>query len=168
MISKARNFIFAAVARIACFCAGILLMSAANVMQAQKLQNAFNETRAPQQPLYAEYKGVRIGMTADEVRSKLGQPSLKGDDQDYFAFSEQETAQVAYDSAHKVTTVSVDYMGGVGAPDPRTVVGGDLEVKNGAQYKLVRYPNLGFWVSYNRTAGPTIIVTITIQKMQKI
>jgi hypothetical protein len=30
---------------------------------------------------------------------------------------------------------------------------------------MERYESLGFWVSYNRTAGPVIIVTITIQKI---
>jgi hypothetical protein len=151
------------------FIAAVVLLSAANLMQAQspkaKAQSAFNEVRAAEQPLYSDYKGVRIGMTADEARSKLGQPSLKSDDQDYYTFSERETAQIAYDATHKVTIISVDYVGGVGAPDPKTVVGGDLEAKDGAQYKMVRYPSLGFWVSYNRSAGPMVVVTITIQKM---
>ena len=29
-----------------------------------------------QQPLYTEYKGVRLGMTAEEVRTKLGSPTF--------------------------------------------------------------------------------------------
>jgi hypothetical protein len=127
--------------------------------------NSFKNAAGTQQPLYADYKGVRIGMTAEEARAKLGQPALKGDDQDYYVFSEKETAQIAYDAAHKVIGISVDYMDGSGAPDPKIVVGGDLEAKNGSAYKLVRYENLGFWVSYNRTAGPVVIVTITIQKI---
>jgi len=102
------------------------------------------------------------------TRSKLGQPSLKSEDQDYFVFSDRESAQIVYDAAHKVITISVDYVGGVGAPDPKTVVGGDLETKNGVEYKLVRYQSLGFWVSYNRSAGPMFVVTITIQKMQEL
>jgi len=129
--------------------------------------NAFNEAGAIQQPLYSDYKGVRIGMTADEARAKLGQPALKADDQDYYAFSDKETAQIAYDSAHKVTVISVDYMGGAGAPDYRSVVGADINVKaDGSMYKLVRYEPLGFWVSYNRTANDSVVVvTITIQKI---
>jgi len=129
--------------------------------------NAFNEIRATQQPLYSAYKGVRIGMTADEARAKLGQPALKADDQDYYVFSDKETAQIAYDSAHKVTGISVDYMGGAGAPDYRSVVGADINVKpDGSVYKLVRYEQLGFWVSYNRTANDAVVVvTITIEKI---
>ena len=28
-----------------------------------------------QQPLYSDYKGVRLGMAAEEVRAKLGKPT---------------------------------------------------------------------------------------------
>jgi hypothetical protein len=127
--------------------------------------NSYKEAGTTQLPLYGDYKGVRIGITMEETRARLGQPALKADDQDYYVFSEKETAQIAYDAAHKVTGISVDYVNGVGAPDPKTVVGSDLETKNGSAYKLVRYENLGFWVSYNRTGGPVVTVTITIQKI---
>jgi len=118
-----------------------------------------------QQPLYSDYRGVRIGMSAQDVRTKLGEPLQKADDMDFYVVSEAETAQIAYDAAHRVKVVSVDYLGGVGAPDYKLVVGPDVEVKaNGAIYKLVRYEGLGFWVSYNRSASQVPIVTITIQK----
>jgi len=45
---------------------------------------------APQQPLFAEYKGVRLGMTAQEVRTKLGEPTMKDSRVDYFVFSDTE------------------------------------------------------------------------------
>jgi hypothetical protein len=118
-----------------------------------------------QLPIYTEYRGVHIGMTATEVRAKLGEPVQKADDGDFYAFSEKETAQIAYNAAHIVTTVSVDYIGGVGAPDYKAVVGSDVEVQpDGAIYKVVRYDALGLWVYYNRTAGAAPIVTITLQK----
>jgi hypothetical protein len=120
---------------------------------------------ATQQSLYSEYRGVRIGMNAQEVRTKLGAPLQKADDMDLYILSETETAQIAYDASHRVKGISVDYLGGVGAPDYKLVVGPDVEVKaNGAIYKLVRYESLGFWVSYNRSAGEVPIVSITIQK----
>jgi outer membrane protein assembly factor BamE (lipoprotein component of BamABCDE complex) len=123
-------------------------------------------TVVTQQPLYTEYKGVRLGMTAEEVRTKLGNPAFLDKELGYFVFSETETVQVAYDSAGKVKTISVDYLNGTGAPEPKAVVGAELEAKeNGTRYKVVYYENLGFWVSYSRTAGPVIIVTITVQKM---
>ncbi len=119
-----------------------------------------------QQPLYTDFKGVRLGMTAEEVRAKLGIPVLKDDELDYFVFSDSVTAQVAYDKAHKAKAISVDYAGGVGAPESAAVVGGPLETRpDGSTYKIVRYEGQGFWVSYNRTAGPVITVTITIQRI---
>ena len=144
---------------------GLGLVSAnAQTAKARAAANAPGEVL--QQPLYTDYKGVRLGMTAQEVRSTLGSPTLKGDDQDYFTISDHETAQVGYDAAHKVTTISIDYAGGAGAPDHKAVVGGELEPQpTGSLYRVVRYESLGFWVSYSRTTGSVLIVTITIQKM---
>lgn len=119
-------------------------------------------------PLYVEYKGISIGMVADEVRKKLGTPADKSDTQDFFMFSEKESAQVFYDKDHKVMAVSVNYVGDdSGAPLPKLVLGTDIEAKaDGAMYKLVRYPDAGYWVSYNRTGGGDPLVTVTMQKMR--
>ena len=128
------------------------------------IANPFKESA--QQPLYTDYRGVLIGMTAGEARAKLGEAALKADDQDVYVVSASETAQIEYDAAHKVVGISVDYMGGTGAPDYRNVVGGDALVKpDGAIYKMVRYEQIGIWVSYNRTPGSVPIVTITIHKI---
>lgn len=135
--------------------------------QTQKARAAISATTPPvQQPLFTEFKGVKLGMSAQEVRAKLGDPVLKDDAMDYFIFSDGVTAQFAYDKAHAVRTISIDYAGGNGAPEYRAVVGSELETRpDGSTYKIVRYESLGFWVSYNRSAGPVITVTITIQKM---
>jgi hypothetical protein len=118
-------------------------------------------------PLYVEYKGIRIGMETGEVRKKLGDPADQGDVQDFFVFSEKETAQVYYDKDHKVMAVSVNYVGdGSGAPLPKVVLGTDIEAKtDGTMHKIVRYPEAGYWVSYNRTAGDDPLITVTMQKI---
>ena len=142
-----------------------LSLSASANAQAKKVRAAFNHEAATQQPLYTEYKGVRLGMSAEEARAKLGTPAMKDSEQDFYVFSENETAQIVYDAAHKVFTISVDYLGGIGAPDYKAVVGGELEkTANGSLYRMVRYESLGLWVSYNRTTGPMTSVTVTIQK----
>lgn len=144
----------------------ILSLSASANAQAQKAKAAFNHEEATQQPLYTQYKGVRLGMSAEDARARLGTPALKDSEQDFYVFSENETAQVVYDAAHKVIMISVDYLGGIGAPDYKAVVGGELErTVNESLYRVVRYESLGFWVSYNRTTGLVATVTVTIQKI---
>ncbi|MCM3902741.1 MAG: hypothetical protein ND866_13630 [Pyrinomonadaceae bacterium] len=132
-----------------------------------KTARAHSEAGTSQQPLYRDYKGILIGMTTEEVRSKLGEPSRKADDQDLYVISEKETAEFFYDGSHRVVAISVDYLGeGSGAPGYQEVIGPDVVTKpDGSMYKLVRYQQAGFWVSYNRTAGSSYIVTITIQKI---
>lgn len=121
-----------------------------------------------QQPLYKEYRGVRLNMTMEEARAKLGAPVLKSDELDYFVFSENETAQIAYNSAHRVVTISVDYMGGIGAPDYMMVVGTSLlQRADGSLYRMVENNAEGSWVSYNKSSGTVPTVTITLQLFPK-
>jgi len=144
---------------------GLGLSANANA-QMQKVKATVNHEAATQQPLYTDYKGVQLGMIAEEARAKLGTPALKASDQDFYVFSDNETAQIVYDAAQKVVTISVDYVGGIGAPDYKAVVGGELEqTANGSLYRIVRYESLGFWVSYNRPTGPVATVTVTIQRI---
>lgn len=128
--------------------------------------NAFNDPPAAQQPLLSDYKGVRIGMTADEAHARLGK-GMRIDEQEFYVVSERETLQLAFDEASKVIGISVDYLGGVGAPDYRSVVGPDVTVKpDGSIHKVVRYEQLGFWVSYSRTSNTSVMmVSITIGKL---
>jgi outer membrane protein assembly factor BamE (lipoprotein component of BamABCDE complex) len=141
------------------------LLLIAAVAYGQRPRGTTPNLSATPQPLFSEYKGIRLGMTAQEVRAKLGGPRLKGDDQDYYVISETETAQFAYDKAQQVVTISIDYTG-VGAPDYRNVVGVSIDQReDGSLYKLVRYEAQHFWVSYHRTSGTPATVTITIQKM---
>jgi hypothetical protein len=118
-------------------------------------------------PVYREYRGVQIGMTMEETRKKLGDPKDKADGQDFFVFNDKESAQVVYDKTHKVVTVSVDFFNGApGVPEPKAVVGADIAPKaDGSLYLMVRYPKTGYWVSYNRTAGDSPMVSVTIQKI---
>ena len=123
-----------------------------------------------EEPVFLEYRGVKIGWLADDVRKKLGSPANKGDEQDFYVFNEnKETCQIYYDKAtSKVTAISVDFsMGAREVITPQQVFGEDIEAKSdGSKSRLVRYPKAGFWVSYNRTGGDSPIVTVTIQKMQ--
>lgn len=176
MIHHARNRFSLRLLGISLFFAliglfGVSLGTEANA-QAQKARpkaaSAFSESAAIQQPPYSDYKGVRVGMSTEEARAKLGQPTREFENQDLFVISETVTVQLYYDPNHRVTAITVDYLGDKsGAPDPKAIVGDSIPMNpDGSMYKVVRYEQLGFWVSYNRTAGDLGIITVTIQKIR--
>lgn len=152
-------------------------VSAQQEQQRPASQSAVAKTTSPSSttpstaaivPIFTEYKGVRIGMTADEVRSKLDHLKDKDKSQDFFVFSDAESVQVIYDNEGKVDAISVNYMGNKSnAPLPKAVLGKDVEAKpDGSMYELVRYPEAGYWVAYSRTSGDNPLVTVTMQKMR--
>ena len=112
------------------------------------------------------FRGIVIGMQANELRKKLGTPKDPGETMDFYNFSDNESAQVVYDASHSVSAVSIDFTGKSGAPAAKDVLGVDVDVSpDGSIYKMIRYPKSGYWISYNRTAGDSGMVSITMQKI---
>jgi len=130
--------------------------------------SSFAQRPGPDNPLFSDFKGVRIGMPTDEARKKLGNPRDKGDDQDFYILNDNQAIQIFYDKAKTVTAISIDFMNGANPiPAAKDVVGSDPETKSdGSAYKMVRYPKAGYWVSYSRTAGNSPTITITMQKIE--
>jgi hypothetical protein len=116
-------------------------------------------------PLYSEYRGVKLGMTAAEVRAKLGDAEEKSDAMDFFVFSNTERARVYYQDG-KASAIIATYIGrDAQAPAPVAVLGTEIEAKaDGSMYKMTMYPQAGYWVAYSRTAGDSPLVIITMQK----
>ena len=142
------------------FCILSLLFVAAALLIAPSSANAQVRKAAAQTPSggeeasasFKEYRGIQLGMLADEVRKKLGSPKDKGDEQDFYIFDETETAQIVYDKTHKVVTISADFL--KPSLTAKQVLGAEVEAKaDGSVYKMVRYPKAGYWLSYNRTSG---------------
>jgi hypothetical protein len=117
------------------------------------------------EPLYREYKGIQIGMSAKDVRAKLGKPEEKSDAMDFYVFSDKERARVYYQDG-KASAIIATYMGNdSGAPAPVAVIGTDITPKpDGSLYQMKTYPQAGYWVAYSRTAGDSPMVIITMQK----
>lgn len=138
---------------------------AALYVQATAAQTGASKT---EKPLYHDYKGVQIGMTQEEVRKKLGSPKDKDDAQDLYLYAEEKEAAQIFYQAKKVFAVSVSYMGlKAQAPEAKAVFGADVApTADGRVYKMVRYPEAGYWVSYSRIAGDEPLVTVTMQKLQ--
>lgn len=119
-------------------------------------------------PILTEYKGIKIGSTAEEVRDKLGKAEI--DDQDGFFYNEdKELVQIRLDADKKVRLVSINYTDeNENTPEFPDVFGTEVPVPSkpdGSIYNLVRYPEAGFWVAYSRTAGDKPTVTVTMQKL---
>ncbi len=149
------------------------LITASFMVVALAAPTAHGQRRTPgdgpeNQPLFNDFKGVRIGMTADDARKKLGNPHDKGDEVDLYVFNDNEAVQIYYDKAKTVSAISIDFMSGANdVPGPKDIIGSEPETKaDGSVYKLVRYPKAGYWVSYNKTAGNTPTVTVTMQKIE--
>jgi hypothetical protein len=129
-----------------------------------------DEKPAALQPVFTEYKGVAIGMTADEVRDKIdNKPKLEDKDGFYYVFSDNEAMQIVLDENKKVKVISIIYSGeNSNTPTYEAVFGKEVPLEPGTDgrvYNLVRYPQSGFWVAYSKGAGENPTVTVTIQKL---
>ncbi|MBC7931950.1 MAG: hypothetical protein H7Z38_15435 [Rubrivivax sp.] len=145
----------------------LVLLACALALVASSARAQTPADKDKDEPPFHEYKGVRIGMTTDEARKKLGSPTDKGDTQDFYAINDNESCQVYYDATKKVFAVSITYLGGNAVPVAKAVLGSDVETKqDGSASKLIRYPKAGYWVSYARTAGDSPLTIVTMQKIQ--
>jgi hypothetical protein len=121
-------------------------------------------------PVLSDLRGVSIGMTADQVKEKLGKADSSDASGMYYTFENGESMQLALDGKETVTTIAEIYSGKDSkAPELKEVFGPDSSAQpaaDGKVYKMIRYPNAGFWITYSRLnldAGP--LTTITIKKM---
>jgi hypothetical protein len=135
--------------------------------QQKRATTASGELAKASGPAFTEYRGVRIGMSATEVREKLGKPRVKDKTQDLFVFTDNESAQIFYDEQENVYAISIDFKGrNNDAPTVREVLNEDVAAKaDGSMYQMKQYSNAGYWVSYNRTSSDPPQVTITMQKL---
>jgi hypothetical protein len=143
------------------------LLAALALASAQARAPQTGQDKDKEEPPFHEYKGVRLGMSVEEARKALGNPTDKGDKQDFYSFNDKEACQVYYDDAHKVFAVSVTYLGDKSAPAAKSVLGTDITAnQDGSLHKLLRFPKAGYWVSYTRTPGEDPMTIIAIQKIQ--
>jgi hypothetical protein len=139
--------------------------------------NAVSSTKPPTteksnllEPVLKDVEGVAIGMTADQVKDKLGRPETADSTGMLFSRNNGETVQVGLDSDGKVKMIAAIYTGkNAAAPEFSTVFGQSSEAAastDGKIYKMMRYPSAGYWVAYSRLDlqnGP--MTTVTIQKL---
>src|SRR5215204_4001031 len=144
----------------------LLLLAALALLPAALAQKPAPADKAQNEPPFHEYKGVHIGMGADEARKLLGNPTDKDDKQEVFAVNDNESCQVYYDAAKKVSAVSITFYSSKAVPGPKSVLGEEPEAKqDGSFSKLIRFPKAGYWVSYTRTSGDAPMTIIAMQRI---
>ncbi|MFL6255259.1 MAG: hypothetical protein ACJ74T_09555 [Pyrinomonadaceae bacterium] len=143
----------------------LLLLAALALLPAALAQKPADHPQ--NDPPFHDYKGVRIGMAAEEARKLLGNPTDKDDKQEVFAVSDDESCQVYYDAAKKVSAVSITYFSNKAVPAVKAVLGEEPQAKqDGSFSKLIRFPKAGYWVSYTRTSGDAPMTIIAMQKIE--
>lgn len=125
-------------------------------------------TTAVVSPVVTDVRGVSIGMTADEVKEKLGKAKMMDASSMYYEFGDGESLQISLDADKKVRMAAAIYLGKkADAPEYAMVFGPDAAVQpsdDGRIYNLVNYPEAGYWVAYNYLmAGDDPMTTVTIQ-----
>jgi hypothetical protein len=128
--------------------------------------------KAVMMPILQNYKEVKIGTTDDEVRDRLGKKATIDDKDGFFYQFDDEMAQIRIDKDKKVRLISITYTSdNKNTPKFEDVFGTSVKAEPGADgmiYKLVNYPEAGYWVAYSRTAGDKPTVTVTMQKMRTV
>jgi len=138
-----------------------------------KLQEPKAVTPAPAKeavtPLVHSVRDVELGMTVDEVKKKLGKPEVQDDTGLYFSLSGGDSVQIGLDADKHVRTVAAIYAAGSkDAPAFKDIFGTSGEENNGNVYKMQRYPDAGYWVSYSRTnSQDKPVVVVTMKKIPK-
>jgi hypothetical protein len=158
------------------FISGLLLGSAIGAF-GQDTTTATVATPQPKpspavaEPAVTELRGISLGMTADEVRSKLGKPLTQDNSGLLYTFSNTESAEIGLNSDGKVRTIATIYSGGDrDAPKIQDVFGPNVEVAasdDGRIYKMVRYPSAGLWIAYSKIGtDKNAMTTVTMKKME--
>ena len=149
------------------FSASVSGQTASQLQDGDKQPVLNNAPSSIHQPITSVYKGVKIGAAAAEVRELLGKAEI--DDKDGFFYEmKSEMVQIRLDENGKVRLISVTYSGkSPDAPKYSDIFGSDSASAkpDGSVYKLVRYPEAGYWVAYSKTGGDEPTITVTMQKL---
>lgn len=119
---------------------------------------------APQAlPLMREYRGVKLGMNRDAVKSALGETERSGSGWDEFKLGGSDLMTVRYDSQGTVSTIQLYFTNPEHAPKWAEVVG-DAEIQEketGSKYARVENREGNFWVAmFQSKTGAVTTITL--------
>jgi hypothetical protein len=163
------SYLVGAVLSILFICCGNII---AQTSEPNSEHAAYVKNAPPQQavvaPVLKEYRNVKIGEPAETLRELWGKPKMEYPDGLLYEPSDSETIQIAIGPDKKITAISITFADGKGAPSFADVFGTAAvpeRRENGSVYKLVRYPDAGYWVAYYAGPPDKADVTLTMQKL---
>jgi len=127
-----------------------------------------NKPVAPASPLIDNYRNVKIGASADQVKEVLGKPKFKDDTGFVYDLSDAETLQITLAPDSTVTAIAAIFKNDGAAPQFSEIFGASAKPEtrsDGSIYKMVRYPDAGYWISYYKGTGNDATIALTIQKL---
>ncbi len=125
-----------------------------------------NKSSKDDLPVWQGYSGISIGMSAADVRKKMGNPKMESDTSFFYVISDTETVDIMLDSEKTVSTISAMFTDDhKNPPKFEEVFGKDVKAEpkpDGAIFKRINFPEAGFWLSYSRLAGAKAMVIVVI------
>jgi hypothetical protein len=116
-------------------------------------------------PMMREYRGAKLGMTQEEVKSVIGKISRTGKNWDEFKLGNDDLMTVHYDDQHLVKTIQLYFADAKHAPSWTDVVGKAqiLETPSGSKHARAENRAEKFWVTMFQSKSGTV-TTITISR----
>lgn len=125
--------------------------------------NSDTATRPQEAKVMREFRGVKLGLKADDVHSAMGKPESASTDREEYKLSDDDTLTVHYDNG-AVKAIQIRFTSTKNAPSWKDVVG-NAEIQqneNGSKVARVVVSAEKFWVSmYQSKDGATTSITIS-------
>jgi hypothetical protein len=117
----------------------------------------------PQDKMFREFKGVKLGMKREAVKAAMGSPENSSDTSDDFKLTGDDTMTVHYDNG-EVKAIQLSFLDPKNAPAWKDVVGDApvSELSNGGKTARKTSEAEKFWVTiYQSKEGTTTRITIS-------
>jgi hypothetical protein len=113
-----------------------------------------------------EYKGVKLGLTREQVHTALGKPANTNENMDDYKLTGEDTMTVHYEKG-EVKAIQLSFLDPKNAPAWKDVVGETAEITqldNGGKHSRTMISEEKFWVSiYQNKDGSNTQITISRQ-----
>ncbi len=145
---------------------GMLTVSAQTATIGTKA--AGEQAAAKPLPLMKEIRGVKLGMTKDEVTDQLGGSEQSDKRGMFYEFSGDQSMQISLTPEGTVSQIAIFYNGkDAKAPSVSDVFGPDVAVEpaeNGSVYKMMRYKDANLWIAFSLTNPADRPMTVITMK----